>query len=198
MLDRLTQNWWMLAVRGAVAIIFGILAWVWPGITLFVLVVLFGAYSLVDGVVAIAGAIRGVPGTSRGWMAFTGVCGVLVGLIALFWPGVTSLVMLMLIAAWAVVTGVFEIIAAISMRKEVSGTGWEVFSGVVSVLFGVVLFAWPATGVLTLVWLVGLFSVLFGIVSLVAAFRLRKIGHEDEQHVEDTPGTPGTPGPATV
>lgn len=197
MLDRLAANWWMLAIRGACAIIFGVLAWIWPGITLFALIILFGAYSLVDGVIAIGGAIRGgVPGQSRAWMAFVGVCGVAVGLIAFFWPGVTSLVMLMLIAAWAVVTGVFEIIAAISMRKEVSGTGWEVVSGVVSVLFGVVLFAWPASGVLTLVWLVGLFSILFGVMSLFAAFRLRKIGHEGGDR--SMPSTPDTPGPATV
>lgn len=177
MYDQLTRDWWVLAVRGALAIVFGVLAWIWPGITLFVLIVLFGAYALVDGLAAIVTSVRGGPGQSRVWLAVTGVCGVLIGLAALFWPGVTSLVLLMLIAAWAVVTGIFEIIAAIALRREITGEGWHIVGGAVSVLFGVALFAWPAGGALALVWLIGVAAVVFGIALLVAAFQLRRLGH---------------------
>lgn len=175
--DQLSKAWWMLAVRGALAIVFGILAWVWPGITLWVLVVMFGAYALVDGIAAIVGAVRGVPGQSRAWLAVTGVCGVLLGLAAFFWPGATSLILLFLIAAWAIVTGIFEIIAAFALRREITGEGWHIASGAVSVLFGVLLFVWPASGALTLVWLIGAAAIVFGITMVVAAFQLRKLGH---------------------
>ena len=197
MQERLTINWEMLAVRGVCAIIFGILAWIWPGLTVFALIVLFGVYALVDGIAAIVAAIRGVPGRSRAGLAITGVLGVLLGIAALVSPGVTSLVLLMLIAAWAVVTGVFEIVAAVSLRREISGEGWHIASGVISVLFGVALFTWPATGALTLVWLIGIFSVVFGIVSLVAAFQLRRLGHGGGRHSVQS-GTPGATGTAAV
>lgn len=176
MADRLGRAWWLLAVRGVLAIVFGVLAWIWPGITLFVLIIMFGAYALVDGIGAIIEAIRGVPGKSRAWLAVTGVFGVLAGLAAFLWPGATSLILLMLIAAWAVVTGIFEIIAAIALRREITGEGWHIVSGVVSVAFGVVLFVWPARGILALVWLIGISAVVFGVTMLVAAFQLRRLG----------------------
>lgn len=197
MRERLTINWEMLAVRAACAIFFGILAWIWPGMTVFALIVLFGVYALIDGIAAIVAAVRGVAGTSRVGLAITGVLGVLVGIAALVSPGVTSLVLLMLIAAWAVVTGVFEIVAAVSLRREIRGEGWHIAGGIVSVLFGIALFTWPATGVLALVWLIGGFSVLFGIVSLVAAFQLRRLGHTGGRHSVQG-GTPGTAGTAPV
>lgn len=192
--ERLTVNWGMLAVRGLCAIAFGILAWIWPGLTVFVMIVLFGAYALVDGIAAIVAAVRGVPGTSRPWLAVTGALGVLLGIAALAWPGLTSLVLLMLIAAWAVVTGVFEIVAAVRLRREIRGEGWHIASGIISVLLGIALFAWPATGVLALVWLIGLFSIVFGVVALVAAFQLRRLGHGGGRHSV----RPGSPGPAAV
>lgn len=168
------RAWWLLAVRGVLAIVFGVLAWIWPGITLFVLIILFGAYALVDGLGAIIEAFRGAPGKSRAWLAVTGVFGVLAGVAAFLWPGATSLILLFLIAAWAVITGVFEIIAAIALRREITGEGWHIVSGVVSVAFGVVLFVWPAHGILALLWLIGICAVVFGVTMLVAAFQLRR------------------------
>jgi len=190
--DQLSRAWWVLALRGALAIVFGILAWIWPGITLFVLIVLFGAYALVDGIAAIVAAVRGVPGQSRAWLAITGVCGVLLGLAAFFWPGATSLILLFLIAAWAVVTGIFEIIAAFALRREITGEGWHMLSGAVSVLFGVLLFVWPASGALAILWLIGVAAIVFGITMVVAGFQLRKLG----QHGDRTVGGAGDAGDA--
>ncbi|GAB3658946.1 HdeD family acid-resistance protein [Actinocorallia lasiicapitis] len=174
MFDQLARNWWLLALRGAFAILFGIVAWVWPGITVWALAILFGAYALVDGVIAVAQAIGGgSPGQSRGWLAFAGVCGIGLGLLALIWPGVTAFALIMVIGAWAVVTGIFEIIAAIAMRKEIDGEWWNVAAGVVSVLFGGMLLFWPASGGLALIWVIGLFSIVFGIAMVIAGFRLK-------------------------
>lgn len=175
MIEALARNWWMLAVRGVVALIFGVMAWVWPGITVLALIILFGAYALADGVFALVAAARGVPGQSRGWLAVSGVCGVLLGLFAFAWPAATGLVLLVLIAAWAVVTGVMEIVAAISMRHEIRGEWWLVLAGAVSVLFGLLLFSAPVSGAIAVVWVIGLFSILYGIVLLGAAFRVRKL-----------------------
>lgn len=177
MVDALARNWWMLALRGVFAILFGILAWVWPGITVLSLAILFGAYALTDGVMELYHAFRGgVPGRSRGWLALMGVSGIGLGLIALFWPGATAFVLLMVIAAWAVVTGVFEIVAAIRMREVIDGEWWHVLSGVLSVVFGALLMMWPGSGGLALIWMVGLFSIAFGIGLIAAAFRLRSVG----------------------
>jgi uncharacterized membrane protein HdeD (DUF308 family) len=176
MLEQLSRHWWVLALRGAFAIIFGFLAWIWPGITLWALVILFGAYALVDGVFALAGALTGKGGRSRLWLAVMGVAGVLIGLVTLFWPGITGLVLLLLIAWWAIITGVFEIVAAIRLRKEIEGEWIYIVSGVVSVVFGLLVLIWPASGALAIVWMIGLFSVLFGATMIAASIRLRKFG----------------------
>ncbi|MFC9974156.1 HdeD family acid-resistance protein [Spirillospora sp. NPDC127200] len=182
MFDLITRNWWVLALRGAFAILFGVVAWIWPGITVWALVLLFGAYALVDGVFSLVGAFTGGTGQSRGWMAVSGVAGIILGIMALAWPGVTGLVLLMLIAAWAVVTGVMEIVAAIALRKEIEGEWLYALTGAVSVLFGVLLFVWPASGALAVVWMIGFFAILFGALMLGAAFRIRKLGKEAGRH----------------
>jgi uncharacterized membrane protein HdeD (DUF308 family) len=175
MFEQWSRNWWMIAVRGVVAILFGLVAWIWPGITVLALVILFGAYALVDGIFALVAAFRGGTGGSRVWFAVMGVAGVAAGVLAFAWPGVTALVLLMLIAAWAVVTGVFEIVAALSLRREIEGEWWYVAGGAISVLFGFLLFIWPVSGALAVVWLIGLFSILFGAALVVTAFRLRHL-----------------------
>src|SRR5262245_26732491 len=110
LLQALAKNWWLLLLRGIAAIVFGILAFVWPGITLLTLVLLYGAFALVDGVCSVVAAIMGgVPG-SRWWLAIVGICGVVAGLLALAWPGLTAFLLLIFIAAWAIVVGIFEII----------------------------------------------------------------------------------------
>ncbi|GGK76204.1 hypothetical protein Sme01_51980 [Sphaerisporangium melleum] len=171
------RHWWVPAVRGACAILFGILAVVWPLITLLTLVVLFGAYAIVSGAMAVYGAFRGVhPRDSRTWLAVSGVLGIAAGLIAWIWPGITALALLVLIAAYAVVVGVAEIVAAFA-RRRAGDTEWShLASGVLAVIFGVLLFAWPASGALALTWLIGLFAILYGASLLLLAHRMREAG----------------------
>ena len=174
-LPLLSRNWWALALRGLAAILFGILAFAWPGITLFVLIVFFGAYMLVDGIFAIVAAVRAAGDGARwGLMLIEGVLGVAVGLVAFFWPGLTALALLYLIAAWAIVTGIMEIAAAIRLRREVVGEWAMILGGALSVLFGVLLVVIPArAGLLSLTWLIGAYAVVFGVLQVVLAFRVR-------------------------
>ncbi|MEU5879839.1 HdeD family acid-resistance protein [Spirillospora sp. NPDC047279] len=192
MFDLMARNWWVLALRGAFAILFGVVAWIWPGITVWALVILFGAYALVDGVFALIGAFgknaAEATGRSRGWLAVTGVAGIVLGIVALAWPGITGFALLMLIAAWAVVTGVFEIFTAFSLRKKIDNEWLYIVTGAISVLFGVLLFVWPVSGALAVVWMIGFFSILFGAFMVGAAFRLRKLGHEAEKRGGMTAG----------
>ncbi|MCP2339347.1 HdeD family acid-resistance protein [Actinomadura rupiterrae] len=179
---QLSRHWWVLLVRGAVAVLFGVLALFWPGITVWALTVLFGAYALVDGVFSLAGAFTGVEGESRAWLAVAGVCGILLGVMAFAWPGATALVLLMLIAAWALVVGVLQIVGAFRLRKLVDDAWLLGVSGVVSAILGVLLFIWPASGALAVVWMIGLFAIVMGAMSIGAAFRLRKLGEPAGSH----------------
>jgi uncharacterized membrane protein HdeD (DUF308 family) len=192
--DLITRHWWVLAVRGGFAVLFGLAALFWPGITVLALVILFGAYALVDGVMALVGAIRGGFGRSRAWAAVTGVAGIVLGLVALIWPGITAFALLMLIAAWAVVVGVFEIVSAVALRREIEGEWFYIAAGALSVLFGVVLFAWPASGAVALVWLIGAFAIVVGAMMIGSAFRLRKAGKEAERRAERPAGGMGAGG----
>ncbi|MFC5181150.1 HdeD family acid-resistance protein [Actinomadura harenae] len=178
MIGQLSRHWWVLLVRGVFAVLFGVLALFWPGITVWALTLLFGAYALVDGVVALAGAFTGVEGESRGWLAVAGVCGILLGLMTFVWPRVTALVLLLLIASWALITGVLEIVGAIRLRKVVDDAWLLGAAGAVSVLFGLVLFIWPVSGAIAVAWLIGLFAIVMGAVLIGAAFRLRKLGEQ--------------------
>lgn len=174
-LEAVARHWWILTIRGVLAILFGLLAWIWPGITLLVLVILFGAYALVDGIFAIGAAIRGGAGRSRKWLVVTGVAGIVAGLVTLTWPGVTALVLLLLIAWWAVLTGIFEIVAGIRLRQQIEGEWIYIVSGVISVIFGIMLFVWPVSGALAVIWIIGFFSILFGLAMIVASLRLRRL-----------------------
>jgi uncharacterized membrane protein HdeD (DUF308 family) len=177
MLEALARNWWTVLLRGVVALIFGLLALIWPDITVLVLVTLFGAYALVDGALALGRAIVGRRGTggSRGWLAVTGITGILAGIVVLAWPGETALVLLWLIAAWAILTGALEIISAVRGRREIRGEWLFILGGALSVLFGIVLMVWPAAGALAVIFIIGLYAVLFGIVQIALAFRLRRL-----------------------
>ena len=171
----LARNWWALALRGLAAILFGVLAFAWPGISLFVLVLFFGAYMLVDGIFAIVAAVRAAGEEDRWWLLLIqGILGVLAGLVAFFWPGLTALALLYFIAAWAIVTGIMEIIAAIRLRQEVEGEWALGLSGLLSVIFGVLLAVLPApAGLLSLVWLIAAYAVATGGLLLILAFRVR-------------------------
>jgi uncharacterized membrane protein HdeD (DUF308 family) len=176
MVMTLARNWWVLALRGLCAIIFGILAFVWPGITLGALVLLYGAYALVDGILSIIAAVSKREGSGLPWWALLlqGLLGIAAGIVTFAWPGITALFLLFLIAAWAIVTGIFAIIAAIRLRKEIQGEFWLALSGILSVVFGVLLFVRPGAGALTVVWLIGSYAIFFGILLLVLAFRLKR------------------------
>ncbi|WP_433243069.1 HdeD family acid-resistance protein [Streptosporangium sp. CA-135522] len=180
-MEELSRMWWVYLVRGLCAILFGLLAIVWPGITTYALVVVFGAYAIVNGVFALFGSGRG---GSRLWMIVYGVISILAGIAAFVWPGITALALLFLIASWAVVTGVAEIVAAIRLRKALEGEWMFIVSGVLSVLFGVLLLVWPASGALAVVWLIGTMAIVYGIALLALAFRVKALGSR-------RPGTPG-------
>jgi uncharacterized membrane protein HdeD (DUF308 family) len=176
-LPTLARNWWAIALRGVAAILFGILAFFWPGITLFVLIIFFGAYLFVDGIFSIVAAVRAAGEQERWWLLLIqGILGVLAGLVAFFWPGLTALALLYFIAAWAIVTGALEIAAAIRLRREIVGEWALGLSGALSVIFGVLLVVLPApAGLLSLVWLVGAYAVASGVLLLILAFRVRSL-----------------------
>jgi uncharacterized membrane protein HdeD (DUF308 family) len=172
-MEELSRTWWVYLIRGVCAILFGLLAIIWPGMTLFVLVAVFGAYAIVNGIFELFSSGRG---GSRGWTIFSGVGSILIGLVVLFWPGITALILLLLIASWAVVVGLLEVVAAIVLRRVVEGEWAFIVSGVLAVLFGILLFIWPATGALAIAWLIGAMAIVYGISLLALAFRLRGVG----------------------
>ena len=179
MLELLGRNWWATALRGVIAIAFGLLAFVQPGLTLTLLVTLLAAYLVADGVSLLASFIRGEPAARRaGWsVAIMGVLGIVAGVAAFAWPNITALWLLALVAFWAILTGAFQVVAAIRLRREIDGELLMVIGGALSIAFGLYLVVNPGDGLLSLVWLVGLWAVVFGISTLALAFRLRSISH---------------------
>jgi uncharacterized membrane protein HdeD (DUF308 family) len=183
MVEQLARNWWALALRGALAILFGILAFAWSGITVTVLIWLFGAYVLMDGIFAIAAAWRAA-GSGQHWgeLFVEGVLGIAVALTAFFRPDITALVAVYLVAFWAVVTGIMEIAAAIRLRQVIDNEWMLGLMGLVSILLGIVLCVNPGAGVLAWVWLIGVYAILFGILLIVLALKLRNLGQEITTH----------------
>ena len=174
MLVVFTSSWWALILRGIAGILFGVLAFMWPNITLTVLVFLFGAYALVDGAFSIAAGIKSHGEYKRWWLLLIeGVLSVAAGFFAFFVPAMTALILLILIASWAIVTGVFEIAAAIQLRKVITGEWMLALSGLLSVLFGGLLLYNPVGGALAVVWLIGAYSIVFGILLLAFGIKLR-------------------------
>lgn len=170
----LAHNWWTLLLRGLLAVSFGILTFIYPGLTLIVLAMLFGAYALIDGIFAIIAAVSAPKGQARWWVTLIeGIVGIVVGVLTFIWPGITALGLLYLIAAWAIVTGAFEIAAAIRLRKQITGEWLLILSGIASVLFGVLLAAKPGPGALAVAWLIGAYAIVFGVLFIVLSFRLR-------------------------
>jgi uncharacterized membrane protein HdeD (DUF308 family) len=180
MIGVLARNWWALALRGLLAILFGLFAFALPGLTLTALVILFGAYALVDGIFALITAVRAAEAHERWWLlVLEGLAGVVAGLITFMWPGITAFVLLVLIAWWAIITGIFEIAAAVRLRKEIAGEWALALGGVASVIFGLVLLFRPGVGALAVIWLIGTYAVVFGLLLLLLAFRLR--GHSGQK-----------------
>jgi uncharacterized membrane protein HdeD (DUF308 family) len=172
----LSRYWWLVVLRGILAIIFGILAFVWPDITVGVLVMLFGIYALVDGVSALASGISDRSSNRRWWaLLLEGAAGIAAGIIAFVWTGITAIVLLYLIAAWAFVTGVMEIAAAIALREEIKGEWALGLSGLASIIFGFIIFFNPGAGALALIWMIGAYAVLFGGLLIYLGFNLRDL-----------------------
>ena len=148
LLGALAENWWLLLLRGLAAIAFGLIAFFWPGITLVALTYLWGAYALVDGVVAIGGAFNASGGDAgpRWWLGLSGVVSILAGVVAFAYTGMTALVLLMFIAVWAIIIGALQLYAAVQLRKVIENEWLLVLSGLLSIAFGALLIAWPSTG----------------------------------------------------
>jgi uncharacterized membrane protein HdeD (DUF308 family) len=179
------RAWPLVAVRGVFAVLFGILTLVWPGVTVLALAIVFGVYALFDGVGAIVQAFRPGDGAQRAAYALLGVLGVLAGVLALVWPGTTVLVLTTLVGAWAVVTGIAEIVAAVRLRKQITGEAFLIVAGVLSVVAGVLVLVHPIAGVLGIAVLIGVYAVLYGVMLIVLAFRLR--GLKDPADTERAP-----------
>ena len=173
----LGRNWWLLLLRGLVAIVFALLTWAQPGVSLAALVLVFGIYVLADGLLGVWSAIAKRRDNRHWWLLLLwGLVGIVVGVMTFIMPGITGLVLLMYIAAWAVITGVLQIVAAIRLRKEIKGEWLMILSGLVSVAFGVLLFLQPGAGALAVAWIIAAYAFIFGVVMVLLAFKVRKLG----------------------
>ena len=170
----LVANWWALVIRGIAAIIFGILTFAWPGATIAVLVIFFGVYALIDGIFAIISAVRAAEHHRR-WAVFAieGVVGILIGLFALFAPIAATALFVYVLGAWALITGILEIGAAMRLRRHIPGEWALVLTGALSIVFGILVFFAPYAGAVALVWIIAVYAILFGILWLILGFRLR-------------------------
>lgn len=178
MLKRLARNWWLVALRGVAALLFGILALVWPELSLSVLVAFFGIYAIADGAFSLVSELRRFGERARWWvLLLEGVAGIGFGVVAILTPRLTAILLLYLIAGWALMTGFFELAAALRLRQEIQGEWTLIGMGGVSISFGVLLLLFPAAGALALISLIGAFSILFGI--LLIAFSLRLKGWQE-------------------
>ena len=177
-MDILSRNWGWLVLRGIVAIVFGVLTFFQPQITLAALVLMFGAYSLADGAFAIVWAIANRHEESA-WvpLAIGGLLGIAAGIVTFLFPAMTTVALLMIVAAWAIAIGVTTIVAAIQLRKEITGEWRLVLSGLLSVALGVILIAAPGVGALAMVLWIGGYAIASGILQVALGFRLRSLGH---------------------
>jgi uncharacterized membrane protein HdeD (DUF308 family) len=172
----LARWWWTFVVRGLLAIAFGVLAFFAPGLGIAVLVGLFAAWALIDGVTSRATGIGGRNRDKSWWLEILeGVVSIIAGIIALVFPVLAAEVLVIIIAAWAIVTGIFEIIAAIRLREQIKGEFWLGLAGLASILFGVILLVFPGVGALSLVWLIGSFALVFGVFLVILGWRLRGV-----------------------
>jgi len=178
--DHLRGNWGWVALRGVAALIFGILAFVWPAATLLVLALFWGAYVFCDGIFSLVAGFRMRDQGKPMWsLLLIGVLGIAAGLITFFAPGITAVALLVFIAVWAILMGIFQVVTAIRVRKTIDHEWLLIVSGVVSILFGLVLLFSPAAGLIALVWVVGGYAVVFGLLQIGVALRLRKLGPQD-------------------
>jgi len=178
MLTVLADQWWLLMFRAVAAVLFGILALVWPALTLAALLILFGAYALVDGIATLTMAIpsKGLPGF--GSLLFEGLTGIAAGILTFLYPGLTAIALLVVIAAWAIMTGIAAIATAMALRKEITGEWPLPFVGILSIVLGFLLILRPGQGAVAVVWVIALYALLAGFIQMVLAFRMRQLAHE--------------------
>lgn len=173
MLPTVSGNWWALAVRGIAAVLIGLAAVAWPGLTLAVLIVLYGAFAVVDGGFAIVAGLRGTGGTRRWLLLAEGVLGLLAGLVALFWPGLAAVVALYVFSFWAIFGGLLRILGAILLRREIDNEWTMALGGALWILLGIVLAVLPGAGLLALAWVIGVLTLAMGVTLIIQAFRVR-------------------------
>ncbi|HTM50792.1 MAG TPA: HdeD family acid-resistance protein [Bryobacteraceae bacterium] len=167
-------NWWTLTIRGLVAILFGVFTFFWPAVTLTVLALLFGAYALVDGIFNVVSAVRGGPDQERWWVILLqGVISLGAGLLTAFWPAITVLALIYVLAAWAILTGLLELAAAVKLRQYITGEWLLALAGVASVVFGLLLIVQPFAGAIVVAWWIGAYALIFGAILIGLSFRLR-------------------------
>jgi uncharacterized membrane protein HdeD (DUF308 family) len=173
-LHAVAGTWWLWLIRGLAAILFGLLAFLWPGLTWITIAILFGAYALVDGVFAIIAAVRAVEHQQRWWpFLLEGVVGILIAAITWYDIRITIAALYLTIAAWAFITGILEIVAAVQLRKVISNEIWLIIGGIASIAFGVLLLLYPIIGALTVIYIIAAYAIVFGIIMISFAFRLR-------------------------
>jgi uncharacterized membrane protein HdeD (DUF308 family) len=170
----LAKRWWLLLLRGVVAVLFGVLAFVWPGLTLLTLVLFYGAFALADGVIALAAAITGSRSVPTWWLVLVGLLGIAAGIVTFVLPGMTAMVLILLIGIWAIAHGIVEIVAAIQLRKEIDNEWSLILAGLLSVGFGVLVVIAPGAGALGLVWAIGAYSIVFGALLIAFSLQVRK------------------------
>jgi uncharacterized membrane protein HdeD (DUF308 family) len=175
-LHALAKRWWLLLLRGIVAILFGVVAFAWPGLTLLTLVLFYGAFAFADGVIALAAAVTGGRSVSTWWLVLVGILGIAAGIVSFAWPGMTALLLILLIGAWAIAHGVVEIIAAIQLRREIDHDWLLILAGLLSVAFGILVIVAPGAGALGLIWVIGAYSIVFG--ALLVGFSLQVRKHQ--------------------
>lgn len=174
LLTPLARNWGLIALRGVLAILFGVICIAWPGMALVTLIWLFAAFAIVDGVFSVAAGITGGTMMPRWWLIVVGLAGVVAGLIAAFNPGATTLVLLVFIGAWLVVRGVFEIMGAIAIRREIDNEWMLILGGALSVLFGLYVIIFPGGGALAILLAIGIYAIIAGVMMVGFALRLRR------------------------
>ena len=165
----------MFLVRGIAAILFGILTFVWPNLTLSVLVLLFGVFAVISGITAVVAALRNRGEEGWGLLLFEGILGILAGVVALVWPNITALAFLYLLAAWAIITGITELVAPLAFPMRGGRAALMVLAGLASIVFGILIAAQPSSGLLAVVWLIGVYAIVFGVMYIVAYFESRSL-----------------------
>ena len=186
MITNLARNWWAFVLRGVFALLFGVVAFVYPGLTVLSLTFVFGFYALLDGVFALMAAWS-FRSSDRWWvLLLEGLLGIAAGVIAFISPGITALALLTVIAAWAILTGVLEIVAAIRLRQEIENEWWLGLGGLASIIFGVLLVIWPDSGLVTISWIVGFYAIAFGISMMILGFRLQGLNKTINQQTAGT------------